>query len=117
LTVARFIADQRTDHRVPHAVACRALDVSESWFYKWKDRPPTAHEQRQAALDAAVKASFDDSGGTPGTYGSPRVWEDLVAAGWKGVEEHGGRLDGTPGPEGPVSEAQAALADPPGQGG
>ena len=27
--------------------------------------------------------SFDDSGGTPGTYGSPRVWEDLVAAGWK----------------------------------
>jgi transposase InsO family protein len=30
-----------------------------------------------------VKASFDDSGGTPGTYGSPRVWEDLLAAGWK----------------------------------
>jgi transposase-like protein len=38
LTVARFIADQRTDHRVPHAVACRALDVNESWFYKWRDR-------------------------------------------------------------------------------
>ncbi|MGH3864430.1 IS3 family transposase, partial [Actinokineospora sp.] len=36
-----------------------------------------------AEVDAAVKASFDDSGGTPGTYGSPRVWEDLVAAGWK----------------------------------
>jgi len=30
-----------------------------------------------------VKASFDDSGGTPPTYGSPRVWEDLVEAGWK----------------------------------
>ena len=30
-----------------------------------------------------MKASFDDSGGTPGTYGSPRVWEDLVEAGWK----------------------------------
>jgi putative transposase len=30
-----------------------------------------------------VKASFDDSGGTPGTYGSPRVWEDLVDAGWR----------------------------------
>lgn len=83
MSVARFIASQRTDHRVPHAVAWRALDVSESWFYKWKDRPPTAREQRQAELDAAVKASFDDSGGTPGTYGSPRVWEDLVAAGWK----------------------------------
>jgi transposase InsO family protein len=29
-----------------------------------------------------VRASFEDSGGTPGTYGSPRVWEDLVEAGW-----------------------------------
>ena len=28
-------------------------------------------------------AFFDDSGGTPGTYGSPRVWEDLVGAGWR----------------------------------
>ena len=83
MTVARFIADQRTDHDVPHAVCCRALDVSESWFYKWKDRPPTLRQQRRAALDAAVKASFDDSGGTPGTYGSPRVCEDLVADGWK----------------------------------
>jgi putative transposase len=48
LTVARFIADQRTDHEVPHAVACRALDVSESWFYKWKNRPPTPRQQRPA---------------------------------------------------------------------
>ncbi len=30
-----------------------------------------------------MKASFDDSGGTPGTYGSPRVFEDLVEAGWR----------------------------------
>jgi transposase InsO family protein len=29
-----------------------------------------------------VKASFDESGGTPGTYGSPRVFEDLIEAGW-----------------------------------
>ena len=32
MTVASFVAAQRTDHGVPHAVACRALDVSESWF-------------------------------------------------------------------------------------
>src|SRR5680860_1295267 len=82
MTVASFIASQRTEHGVPHALSCRALEVSESWFYKWKDRPTTAREQRRALLDAAVKASFDDSGGTPGTYGSPRVWEDLRAAGW-----------------------------------
>ena len=83
MTVASFIAAQRTVHHVAHAVACRALDVPASTFYKWRDRPPTAREQRRACLDEAVKRSFDDSGGTPGTYGSPRVWEDLVEAGWK----------------------------------
>src|SRR5215204_3112061 len=83
MTVASFIASQRTDYDVPHAVCCRLLEASESWFYKWHQRRPTGRQQRRAALDAAVKASFEDSGGTPGTYGSPRVWEDLVAAGWK----------------------------------
>ena len=82
MTVASFIASQRTDHAVPHAVSCRALDVPESTFYKWRDRAPTPRQARRAELDVAVKASFDDSGGSPGTYGSPRVWEDLVEAGW-----------------------------------
>jgi putative transposase len=83
MTVASFIASQRTDHGVPHAVSCRALDVPESTFYKWRDRRTTPRQARRAELDAAVKASFDDSGGSPGTYGSPRVWEDLVEAGWR----------------------------------
>lgn len=82
MSVASFIASQRAEYRVPHAKCCRWLGVSESWFYKWYDRAPTAREQRRAELDAAVRASFDDSGGTPRTYGSPRVWEDLVGAGW-----------------------------------
>jgi putative transposase len=83
LSVAAFIASQRTEHRVPHAKCCRWLGVSESWFYKWHDREPTASEQRRAALDEAVRASFEASGGTPGTYGSPRVFEDLIEAGWR----------------------------------
>jgi putative transposase len=83
VSVAHFVAAQRTEHRVPHAKCCRWLGVSESWFYKWHDREPTARQQRRATLDAAVRASFDDSGGTPGTYGSPRVREDLAEAGWK----------------------------------
>jgi transposase InsO family protein len=57
--------------------------VPESTFYKWRDRPPTPRQARRVELDAAVKASFDESGGTPGTYGSPRVFEDLVEAGWR----------------------------------
>ncbi len=82
MSVASFVASQRTDHGVPHAKCCRWLGVSESWFYKWHDREPIPRQRRRAALDAAVRASFEHSGGTPGTYGSPRVFEDLVAAGW-----------------------------------
>ena len=83
MTVASFIAAQRTDHGVPHALSCRALTVPASTFYKWLNRPPTSTQVRRAGLDRAVKESFDDSGGNPGTYGSPRVFEDLIEAGWE----------------------------------
>jgi len=61
-------------------VACRALEVSQSWFYKWRDRPPTPRQQRRAELAEAIRVAFDASGGT---YGSPRVTLDLWAAGWQ----------------------------------
>jgi transposase InsO family protein len=80
VTVASFVAAQRTDYGVPHAVACRALEISESWFYKWHERRPTARAQRRADLDAAVRWFFDRSGGV---YGSPRIHDDLVEAGWQ----------------------------------
>lgn len=87
MTVASFIAAQRTDHAVAHAVACRALDVSESWFYKWRDRPPTPRQQRRAQLDAKVAEIFEDSGGNPRTYGSPRVHAELRDRGWRVTEK------------------------------
>jgi putative transposase len=80
MTVASFVAAQRTDHGVPHVICCRALELSESWFYKWRNRGPTSRQQRRATLDDAVRRSFDASGGT---YGSPRVLADLVADGWR----------------------------------
>ena len=83
MSVASFIVSQRTDHGVAHAKCCRWLEVSESWFYKWRDRPPTARLVRRVALDEAVKVSFDVSGGVPRTYGSPRVFEDLIEDGWE----------------------------------
>lgn len=81
MSLAVFIADQRTSHHVPHAVACRALGVSESWFYKWHQRPhqPTPAEERRAELDAAVAQAFEDA---RGLHGSPRILVDLRAAGW-----------------------------------
>lgn len=80
MSVATFIASQRTEHAVPHAIACRALNVSQSWFYKWRDRPPTPRQQRRSTLAAAVRRVFDDSGGT---YGSPRIGDELRDQGWQ----------------------------------
>lgn len=79
MTLVGFIADQRTAFGVPVAVACRALGVSVSWFYKWKSRGPSEGQLRRRALDQAVKGFFDDS---DGTYGSPRILADLRDAGW-----------------------------------
>ncbi|WKK26440.1 IS3 family transposase [Streptomyces olivoreticuli] len=80
MTVADFIASQRTDHHVPHAVSCRLLGVSQSWFYKWLGRAPTPRAGRRADLALAVREVFDASGGT---YGSPRVHVELRERGWR----------------------------------
>ena len=78
MSLARFIAAQRTEHGVPHTVACRALGRSTSWLYKWLDRPPTGRRLRRAELTERIRKSFIDSGRT---YGSPRVVLDLHAEG------------------------------------
>jgi len=79
VSVARFVADQRTNYRVPHTITCALLGVSLSWFYKWIARTPTATEQRRAEVDAAVADAF---GKARGLHGSPRLHDDLREAGW-----------------------------------
>lgn len=78
MSVVSHIAAQRTDHGVPHAVSCRLLGVSESWFYKWRNRQPTSTQRRRAELDLKVRIAFETSGRT---YGSPRVHAQLRADG------------------------------------
>jgi len=80
VSVADFISSQRTEHGVPHAVSCRALRLSESWFYKWHGRPLTPRQQRRVDLAVRIRELFDASGGT---YGSPRITLDLRAEGWR----------------------------------
>ncbi|WP_220449957.1 IS3 family transposase [Nonomuraea longispora] len=75
-----FIESQRTEFGVPHKICFRALGVSSSWFYKWRNRGPTARQERRAHLDEEIKRLFAASGGT---YGSPRIAQDLRAEGWK----------------------------------
>ena len=79
MSVARFIADQRTFYRVPHAVCCVIVGVSTSWRNKWLDRPATARQRRRGELDAEVTKMFTAS---KRTYGSPRIHADLLEAGW-----------------------------------
>jgi putative transposase len=53
--VAAFIASQRDDHGIPHAIACRALGVSQSWFYKWK--PGCCRRGRRAGKDSKPRSA------------------------------------------------------------
>ena len=68
--MAAFIASQREAHGVPYAVSCRALGVSQSWFYRWKDgRLPPAVARREQ-LKAEIARLFS---AREGKDGSPRV--------------------------------------------
>ena len=88
MSVARFIADQRIKHRVPHTLTCALLGVSLAWFYKWLGRASgpsaasglhTVRDRRRDTVDRAVKVAF---GKAKGLHGSPRLVWDLRDSGW-----------------------------------
>lgn len=88
MSVARFIADQRTNYRVPHTVVCALLGVSVAWFYKWLGRAQgpgavnglhTTRDRRRDTIDRAVAVAFKK---VRGLHGSPRLVHDLRDAGW-----------------------------------
>jgi transposase InsO family protein len=78
--VAAFIAAQRADHGIPHAVSCRALGVSEGWFYKWKGGDRSPRRARRERLKAEVRRLFEQH---KGKRGSPMITADLHDAGWR----------------------------------
>lgn len=93
MSVARFIADQRTNYRVPHTVVCALLGVSLAWFYKWIARATgpgatnglhTDQDRRRDTIDRAVKVMFTKK---RGLHGSPRLHADLRDDGWEVSEK------------------------------
>ena len=93
MSVARFIADQRTNYRVPHTVTCLLLGVSLAWFYKWLTRATgpsatdglhTPRDRRRDTIDRAVRAMFVKK---RGLHGSPRVVHNLREHGWEVSEK------------------------------
>ena len=89
MSVARFIADQRTNYAVPHTLVCALLGVSLAWFYKWLKRAEgpgaasglfTDTDRRRDSVDRAVRVAFKKA---KGLHGSPRLHADLREAGWE----------------------------------
>ena len=64
MSAARFIADQRTMHRVPPTLTCAVLGVSISWLHKWLGRGPTDRQRRRAERDMRVRELFEASDAT-----------------------------------------------------
>jgi putative transposase len=64
----------------PVALMCRQLSVSRSGYYKWKVRKPSWRQKEDQKLKVAIKASHTAS---RGTYGSPRIVDDLREQGFE----------------------------------
>ncbi len=65
---------------MPYAAACRALQVSPAWFYKWRDGDASPQHARRVVLAAEIARLF---AAHHGKYGSPRLSADLREAGWR----------------------------------
>ena len=60
---------------LPIQTAARVLDVSQSGFYEWKRRPPSARSIRHVWLTDMIRQVHAAS---RGTYGAPRVHAELT---------------------------------------
>jgi putative transposase len=60
---------------LPVQVACRLLEVTESGYYAWRARPPSARAVRHAWLTEQIRAVHTAS---RGTYGARRVHAELA---------------------------------------
>jgi len=68
---------------------CRTLGVSRAGFYEWLGRPESDRAKANRELLAVIRDSFEQS---DRTYGSPRVWRDLIAWGCRCSENRVARL-------------------------
>ena len=62
----------------PAGLICEALGVSRSGFYAWLNRPRSRRSLVDEAISALVRQSFV---GSDRTYGTRRVWRDVLSEG------------------------------------
>ena len=79
------------EHRYEFSVSgmCRVLDVSRSGFFAWLKRGESRRKRDDARLLRWIREIFVVSGRT---YGSPRVWAELFARGWRVSRKRVARL-------------------------
>jgi putative transposase len=82
-----FIESERANHRV--SAMCRALKVSKSGFYGWRDRAPSARARADAALSEKIARIHRES---RETYGAPRVHFELRTLGVRCARKRVARL-------------------------
>jgi len=68
---------------------CRALKVSPSGYYAWRDRPPSAQEMANQDLFEKIEAVYHEN---HGVYGSPRIYRELEDQGVACSENRVARL-------------------------
>ena len=77
----RFIAVEQAQH--PVALLCRVLQVSNSGFYAWRGRQPSARARAKAALTEQIRVIHQESRAC--TPSSPMPTASAVAgSGWHG---------------------------------
>ena len=62
----------------PVTLMCRALNVSRSGFYKWRNRKPSARQLRREQIEGKVVELFAEY---KARYGAPRLAHELKDAG------------------------------------
>ncbi len=67
---------------------CRVFGGSESGYYAWRKRGSSARAQRDVGLVVAIRAAHERS---DGSYGAPRILEDLREAGHRVGRKRGAR--------------------------
>ena len=82
-----LIEEQRDEFRV--TPMCRALKVSPSGYYAWRDRPPSAQEMANQDLFEKIEAVYHEN---HGVYGSPRIYRELEDQGVACSENRVARL-------------------------
>jgi len=64
----------------PVGILCRVLRVSRSGYYAWRDRKPSVRALEDERLRPKVVEAFKAG---RGTYGSPRVLDELIEQGFE----------------------------------